>query len=270
MSLHPEQPIGLFDSGLGGLTVASAISRILPNEQMIYFGDTFHLPYGDKSAESVKYYSEKITEFLLKKNCKVILVACNTASANAYEDVRRLVGNQALVLDVINPVIAYVAEGSRFKKVGIIGTKGTVSSGTYQTRLAEKKQDVEVKSMPTPLFVPMIEEGFVYDDISNAIIRSYLSREEIKDIEAIILGCTHYPIIKNQISRYYDFKVQVIDSAHIVAESLREMLTEKSLLNSNKKPNHQFFVSDYTDYFKPISRMFFEKEVKLKKVDLWR
>lgn len=270
MSSEAKQAIGLFDSGVGGLTVANAIRQVLPNEEMIYFGDTFHLPYGDKSPDSIIYYSTKIAEFLLRKNCKVILIACNTASANAYNAVKDFIKDQAIVINVIDPVIEFVVKYNQFKKIGVIGTKGTINSGTYQKKIIENNPGVHVYSLATPLLVPMIEEGFIYDDISNAIIRSYLSKEEIKDIETLILGCTHYPIIKNQISKYYDFKVHVVDSAQIVANKLRSILTEKNLLNNNLKPNHSFYVSDYTDSFKLIAKMFFEQDVQLNKLDFWK
>lgn len=248
--------------------MASAIRQVLPAEDMIYFGDTFHLPYGDKSQESVQYYSTSITDFLLEKQCKVIVIACNTASANAYQQVLKRAGSKAWVLNVVDPVVHYVVNQPGISKVGVIGTKGTINSNAYQHKLVQLDADIHVRSMATPLFVPMIEEGFVFDDISNAIIRDYLSRPEIQDIESLILGCTHYPIIKNQISKYYDFAVQVVDSARIVAMNLRDYLAGEKLLNLQGGQN-EFFVSDYTDYFKVISKMFFEHEVHLEKIDFW-
>ena len=200
-----EQPIGLFDSGVGGLTVAHALHTLLPSEQLIYFGDTAHLPYGDKSKETIQQYSLGITDFLLEQDCKLILIACNSASSNAFEEVKAHVGSKAVVMNVIDPVVEQVCEGkgeSCSDSIGIIGTKATIDSGTYQDKIREKAPRVQVSSLATPLFVPMIEEGFVFDDISNAIIRSYLSRTELQGIDSLILGCTHYPIIRNQISRF--------------------------------------------------------------------
>ncbi len=270
MSLKTNQPIGVFDSGVGGLTVASAIKRLLPNEDMIYFGDTFHLPYGDKSKESVQFYSQGIAEFLLKNECKAIVIACNTASANAFQSVKEFVGDRAIVIDVISPVVDFIVNATEIKNLGVIGTKGTVNSGTYQNRINELRNDVKVVSLATPLLVPMIEEGFIFDDISNAIIRSYLSRYELKSIDSLILGCTHYPIIKNQISKYFNFGVQVIDGGQLVASRLREVLADQNLLNNSRNPQQTFYVSDYTDYFKIIAKMFFEKEVPLIKIDFWK
>lgn len=268
--MEASQPIGIFDSGVGGLTVANAIRQILPDEQMIYFGDTFHLPYGDKSAESVRFYSTRIAEYLLSQNCKLILIACNTASALAWDAVSETVKGKALTLNVIDPVIDEVTGNSQIRRIGVIGTKGTINSGTYKVKLIQKNSRLDVRSLATPLLVPMIEEGFIFDDISNAIIRNYLSRDELQGIDTLILGCTHYPIIKQQIARFFDFKVQIVDSAVIVAKKLRKLLRETNLLNKGtENPAHQFLVSDYTDYFEVIARMFFEEDIRLQKVDLW-
>jgi glutamate racemase len=262
------QPIGIFDSGVGGLTVAQAIKQILPSESLIYFGDTAHLPYGDKSAESIRYYSKRITEFLLEHNAKVVLIACNTASASAFESLKSEFGNQTILIDVINPVVDYVSR-KNYNKIGVIGTKGTISSGTYEKKIMENSSSTNVVSLATPLLVPMIEEGFIFDDISNAIIRTYLSNEMLEGIQALILGCTHYPIIKNQISKIYNFNVEIIDSARLVSKILRDTLDKYNLLNDSGAVDDQFFVSDYTPYFEKIARMFFEGEINLSKADIW-
>jgi len=263
-----EKPIGIFDSGVGGLTVAHAIKQILPGESLVYFGDTAHLPYGDKSAESIRYYSGKITEFLLDHNSKVVLVACNSASASAFDTLRKEFRDRAIVIDVIDPVVDYLSTRS-FRKIGVIGTKRTISSGTYEMKIREKTPGTNVVSMATPLLVPMIEEGFIFDDISNAIIRSYLSNVALSGIDALILGCTHYPIIRNQISKFFNFNVEVIDSARIVSLILRETLDKNDLLNDSGNVSDQFFISDYTSYFEKIARMFFKGEINLKKADIW-
>jgi len=262
------QPIGIFDSGVGGLTVAHAIKQILPGEGLVYFGDTAHLPYGDKSAESIKYYSRRITEFLLEHDAKVVLVACNSASASAFDTLRKEFEDRTILIDVIDPVVEYLSTRN-FKKIGVIGTKRTISSGTYEIKLKKRAPDTNVISLATPLLVPMIEEGFIFDDISNAIIRTYLSDSSLTGIQALILGCTHYPIIKNQISKIFNFNVEVVDSARIVAGTLRESLERNNLLNDSGNVTDQFFISDYTPYFEKIAKMFFEGEINLKKADIW-
>lgn len=262
------QPIGIFDSGVGGLTVAHAIKQILPGESLVYFGDTAHLPYGDKSEESIRFYSKRITEFLLEHKSKVILVACNSASASAFDSLKKEFEGKAILIDVIDPVVDYISKRN-FNKIGVIGTKRTISSGTYEKKIKVESPSTRVISLATPLLVPMIEEGFIFDDISNAIIRTYLSTESLNGIEALILGCTHYPIIKNQISKIFNFNVEVVDSARIVSIILRDVLDKNNLLNDSGIVSDRFFVSDYTDYFEKIARMFFEGEINLKKADIW-
>ncbi len=264
--IKPDSPIGLFDSGVGGLTVANAIRTLLPNEKMIYFGDTAHLPYGDKSKDTIIHYSISITNFLLSRGCKVILIACNSASSNAYEEVKDYVRNRALVMDVIDPVIDHIANTKSSENLGVIGTKATINSDIYNRKLKQINSRIKVASLATPLFVPMIEEGFIFDDISNAIIRAYLSKKELEGIDSLILGCTHYPIIKNQISKFFNFRVNIIDAAKIVAERLSEILKKDDLLNKKGGYVHEFYVSDLTDYFDSISKMFFGDPIKLHKI----
>lgn len=248
--------------------MAHAIKQILPGESLIYFGDTAHLPYGDKSAEAIRSYSQRITEFLLDHNAKVVLVACNSASASAYDSLKEEFRERTILFDVIDPVVDYISTRN-FNKIGVIGTKRTISSGTYEQKIRQKSAKTEVISLATPLLVPMIEEGFIFDDISNAIIRTYLSSESLGGIQALILGCTHYPIIKNQISKIFNFNVEVVDSARIVAMILREELESKKLLNDTGRVSDIFYVSDYTTYFEKIARMFFEGEINLRKADIW-
>jgi glutamate racemase len=270
MKLSVGQPIGVFDSGVGGLTVAHAIKSLLPEEKIVYFGDTFHLPYGDKSSQSVRYYSRKIADFLLEKSCKTVLIACNTASASAYQEVTQHVDGRAIVLNVIDPVVNHIHDKGKNGRVGVIGTKGTINSGTYKDKITRLASSTEVISKATPLLVPMIEEGFVNDDISDSIINAYLSDNRFRGIHTLILGCTHYPIIRKQIEKFFDYEVDVIDSGHIVASELKRILSEQNLLNpDNGSDKHEFFVSDYTEFFEKISRMFFEEEVHLEKLDFW-
>lgn len=264
-----NQPIGIFDSGVGGLTVAHAIKQVLPGESLIYFGDTAHLPYGDKSSESIQNYSRRITEFLLDNNSKAVLVACNSASASAFDALKEEYGEKTILIDVIDPAVDYLST-KNYSKVGVIGTKRTISSGTYENRIRMKSPATTVVSLATPLLVPMIEEGFIFDDISNAIIRTYLSDPSLEGINALILGCTHYPIIKNQISKIFNFNIEIIDSARLVSVILRDLLDKHDLLNDTGKVEDQFFVSDYTSYFEKIAKMFFGGDINLKKADIWK
>jgi glutamate racemase len=264
-----DQPIGIFDSGIGGLTVAHAVNKLLPQESIIYFGDTAHLPYGDKSTAAIQSYTIKIADVLLKNNCKVILIACNSASAAAYQLVKEYVGSRAKVLNVIDPAVQYVSRKYEGKTVGLIGTKKTVSSNVYRKRLDKSNADIELKALATPLLVPMIEEGFFNSNISQSIIENYLNAPELKGIEALILGCTHFPLIKKEIEKFYDKKVEVIDSSMIVAEYLKEYLRKHDLFSDGKHVKHTFYVSDYTRSFAESTRIFFKQEVQLEHYPLW-
>jgi glutamate racemase len=261
-------PIGIFDSGIGGLTVARAVKTELPNEQIVYFGDTAHLPYGDKSTAAIQAYSIKITQLLLEKGCKLILIACNSASAAGYELVKEYVGKQAKVLNVIDPVVDYLREHYAHKRVGLIGTKQTINSKVYEQKVDALNQGITLKSLATPLLVPIIEEGFIKGKISGTIIDKYLGDDQLINLEALILGCTHYPLIKSAIEDYYDKKVEVIDSSEIVAKALNAYLGFNNLYNRLGNATDSFFVSDYTDSFEASTRMFFGKSIHLELIQL--
>ncbi len=267
--MQAHQPIGVFDSGIGGLTVANAISNAMPNEQLIYFGDTAHLPYGDKSPEAIKYYSLKITRFLMDQGCKVIVIACNTASSLAYQDVLQFMGDQLPIYSVIDPVVNFVAHENRFKNIGVIATKATIESGVYTRELHKADNGLQVHAMATPLLVPMIEEGFFNNNISHTIIQSYLSAPELENIDSLILGCTHYPLIKEEITRFYRNEVAIIDNAELTASFLKAELEKKGLLNPQKNNGHRFYVSDYTRSFEESTRIFFKDKIQLERCSIW-
>lgn len=266
-----NQPIGIFDSGIGGLTVARAIKDKLPYEKLIYFGDTAHLPYGDKSPDSIKYYSIRIAQFLLDNRCKMIVIACNTASALAYEAVKDFVGKRALVVNVIDPVVEKITKDKTLKSIGVIATKGTIKSGIHASKIKKANNSQEVHGIATPLLVPMIEEGFFNNNISRSIIASYLSRPKIKNIDALILGCTHFPLIKPEIEEFYKHKIPLIDAADEVAKQVEHLLKKNKILNtSKKKPLHQFYVSDFTDAFEKSTRFFFSEAIRLHEARIWK
>jgi len=261
--LSPSQPIGVFDSGVGGLTIAKEIRRLLPNEDLIYFGDTKHLPYGEKSREAIVGYCTRITEFLLKKNCKAIVIACNSATANALKEVIALVDGRVPVIDVINPVAEKVAYEIH-NTVGVIATKATVSTGLYRKTIRKHNRFLHVDELATPLLVPAIEEGFRDHPITHAILYNYLSSNKLKNIETLILGCTHYPLLIKEIRHFYGNRVRVIDSPGIVANQLRMELDKSQLLRSaNPQPSCEFYLSDITKNFQKISRRFFGNSVAL-------
>lgn len=261
--LNKSQPIGIFDSGVGGLTVAKEIKRLLPQENFIYFGDTKNLPYGEKSREAIVSYVTKITQFLLEKNCKAIVIACNSATANALKEILELVDNKVPVIDVINPVAEKVAF-ELHNNVGVIATKATVNSSLYKKSIRKHNRFIKVDELATPLLVPAIEEGLKNHPITNSIIYHYLSNRKLKNIETLILGCTHYPLLIDEIKHFYGNRVRVIDSPNIVAAELKVVLENHQLLNSNNpKPSYHFYLSDITKNFEKTSKKFFGKAIQL-------
>ena len=270
MAILPSQPIGVFDSGIGGLTVAHAIRQLLPFESMIYFGDTAHLPYGDKSEAAIQAYSVKIADILVRKGCKVIVIACNSASSAAYELLTEYVRKDIHIINVIDPMVELVLQQFGNKRVGLIGTKRTVQSDVYSRKIHEGKKGIQLHSLATPLLAPMIEEGFFNNQISHEIIAQYLSDESLNNIDALILACTHYPLIKNEIKSLYDNKITILDSSEVIAKALKEHLEDERLLNKlNTPPAHHFLVSDYTESFEASARMFFQQPVQLERHSLW-
>ncbi|HEY9045691.1 MAG TPA: glutamate racemase [Ohtaekwangia sp.] len=267
MKLEKQQPIGVFDSGIGGLTVAHAIKKLLPQESMIYFGDTAHLPYGDKSEAAIQAYSVKIADVLVKKGCKVLVIACNSASSAAYELLKEYVRKDIHIINVIDPMVELVLGQFPGRQVGLIGTKRTVQSGVYVRKISEGNKNITVHSLATPLLAPMIEEGFFNNQISHEIIANYLADPVLQNqnIEALILACTHYPLIKKEISNFYGNKLAILDSSEVVALALKEHLEKEGLLNDQATPDYSFFVSDYTESFEAAAGIFFHETVHLDK-----
>lgn len=265
-----ERPIGIFDSGIGGLTVANAIIRALPSESIVYFGDTAHLPYGDKSADAIRYFSLKISKFLLDQNCKLIVIACNSASSAAYHVLLDFFKDQIGFVNVVDPLVKYTVQ-QNYRKVGVIATKATIQSKMYDQKLREQQPDMEVYSKATPLLAPMIEEGFVGNKLSMSVIESYLSDPGFKDIDAILLACTHYPLIKDQIKDYFGGKVDVIDSTLVTTEAVIKRLSDAQLLRQDGlgDPSHLFYLSDLSPSFEETTKVFLQKEITLEHQSIW-
>lgn len=260
-----KAPIGIFDSGIGGLTVAKSIASLLPHEQLIYFGDTAHMPYGEKSKELIRLYATKITQFLINNHhCKAVVIACNTASAAAYEELRDTFKGSVPIINVIDPMIEAVISDEQVYRVGIIATKTTIHSNIYQEKLNRRKPSLSYAALATPLLASMIEEGFYKNDISKSVLEKYLSDDLLQDIDSLVLACTHYPLIKDEIDAYYHRKVKIFDSAVVVANKLKHILQKENLLASEPSSlKNKFFVSDYTESFKHATKIFFNEEVDL-------
>lgn len=263
-----NSPIGIFDSGIGGLTVANAIKEVMPNEDIIYFGDTEHLPYGEKSKKAIAGFSEKIIEFLISRNCKTIVIACNSASS-VISDIFSASKGYVSFFNVIDPVVSEIAKNCSEYNIGVIGTKATISSGIYERKIKKLCNSANINSLATPLLAPMIEEGFINGSISNTIITNYLSNKKLINIDHLILACTHYPLIQQEIKDYYMGSVNVIDSANIVAKYIAEKLRKDDLLNNNRSNEHHFYVSNYTESFERSAKFFFKETIKLKEVSLF-
>lgn len=265
---YDNRPIGIFDSGIGGLTIADGLIQLMPQESMIYFGDTQHLPYGDKSAKTVQRYALGISEFLLKNNCKAIVIACNTASALAFDIIKEKFP-EVKVYNVIDPVVEEVIE-SKKSTIGVIATRATIKSDMYAQKIKKLNPQISVISLATPLLVPMIEEGFHNNNVSHDIISSYLSKVELSKIDELILGCTHYPLIKEEIKQYYKGRVQIIDSPTIVAKRVSNDLQKCEMLSNSNEANYQFYVSDLTDSFEASAGRFIHySNIQLDEVKLW-
>jgi len=265
-----KQAIGIFDSGIGGLTIAKAIKEVLPNEDFIYFGDTAHMPYGDKSEEAIVAYSKKITDFLVNFHCKMIVIACNTASSFAYEILKEILPKHILLVNVIDPVIDSIHTNS-INSVGVLGTKAMVSSNIYTRKIYSKYPHVSTVEVATPLFASMIEEGFFRNAISNSVIEAYLSNKELSNKEALILGCTHYPLIHQEISEFFDNEKIIIDSPKLVAKYVKETLEKTTQLYLGEtKGRYQFFMSLYTESFEETAKLFFDEFIHFEQFDLWK
>lgn len=253
-------PIGIFDSGIGGLTVAKAVMDALPNEDIIYFGDSARVPYGIKSQETVRNYSNQIARFLLSKGVKMIIIACNTASAAAHDSVQALAGDIPVINVIESGTKAALRSGK--KEIGVIGTLATIGSGAYEKALKEADQSLTVKSKACPLLVPLAEEGWLDNEVTRQTIEIYLEPFKSNGVEALILGCTHYPLFKQVIQDYFnDKKLELIDSAESVAESAKKRLAKLHLLNTAfSKGTLTCYVSDRPQRFNELAEQFLGRE----------
>ncbi len=250
-----DAPIGVFDSGFGGLTVVREIMRQIPNEKIVYFGDTARVPYGSKSKETVTRFSRQITNFLKTQNVKTIVVACNTASAYALDELEKEI--DIPMIGVVKPGAKVAADVTRNGKVGVIATSATIGSEIYTTYIRQLKPEVSVTGKACPLFVPLVEEGLLEDPVTDEIASRYLLEMIDIDIDTLILGCTHYPLIRDTIQRVVGDKVTLVNPAYETARELKLLLEEKGLLQ-DKKPDlgenrYQFFVSDGAEKFKTFA-----------------
>ena len=249
--LRKENPIGVFDSGVGGLTVAREIMRQIPNEKIVYFGDTARVPYGSKSKETVTRFSEQIVRFLRTFQVKTIVVACNTASAYALNELEQDI--DIPIIGVLKPGAKAAMEATENGRIGVIATEATIGSGMYNQYIKELNEKVTIYGKACPLFVPLIEEGLWEDPVTDEIARRYLTELIDIDIDTLILGCTHYPLSRSTLGRIAGGKVTLVNPAYETARELKEMLGEMDLLNEEEpglgSNRYQFYVSDKAEKF---------------------
>ena len=251
MENRKTAPVGVFDSGVGGLTVAREISRQLPNENIVYFGDTARVPYGSKSQNTIIRFSEQIIRFLKTKDVKAIVIACNTASALALDAVRDEF--DLPIMGVLIPGARAAVEATKNRKVGVVGTDATVQSGMYTKVIHGMAPDITVIEKACPLFVPLVEEGFKEHPVTGEIIEYYLESMRSTDIDAMILGCTHYPLLRSRIREYMGDKIQIVNPAYETAMDLKRLLKEQGMANDGATPQHSrysFYVSDAAEKFR--------------------
>ncbi len=263
--MDKNAPIGVFDSGVGGLTVAREIMRQMPEERIIYFGDTARLPYGNKSQETIIHYSQQIIRFLRSRGVKAIVIACNTASSYALEEVRK--NEDFPIIGVINAGARAAVAATKNGKIGVIGTEGTVRSGTYGKVLREMKPGVEVFGKACPLFVPLVEEGLLHDSVTDEIASRYLSSLKEKYIDTLVLGCTHYPLLRSTLSRLMGGDVTLVNPAYETAVQLKTLLRSMEMncdegQNLPLEEKYQFYVSDMAEKFRDFATAILPDEVK--------
>jgi glutamate racemase len=263
-----RSPIGIFDSGVGGLTVAKRIFQILPDEDVIYFGDTARYPYGPRSEESVKRFSVQNMNFLLSQKVKCVVVACNTASALALYDLEK---NYSIpMIGVVKPGAGRAAQATMNGKIGVIGTLGTISSGAYEKAIHEIDPKKEIYSVACPLFVALAEEGYINKKATYLIAQEYLEPLIKKSVDTLVLGCTHYPLLKRVISKIMGKEVNLIDSADATAMEVKEVLSQKGLLKKTRRTSiRRFYVSDVPDRFVEVGKRFLKDKItKVKRIDI--
>lgn len=255
MKVNPNNPIGVFDSGIGGLTVARALIERLPLENIIYFGDTARVPYGVKSPETISRYATQITEFLLQQKVKVLIVACNTMAAVAYGAIKDL--SSVPVLDVVDAGARSAVAETHNKYVGVIGTPATINSNAYVKAIKEYDPEITVFSQPCPLFVPLVEEGWLDHQVTRLTAQEYLRPVVAQNIDTLVLGCTHYPLLKPLLREVLGDQITLVDSAQTIARETEELLRKNSVQNIQEKPpEYRFYVTDVPLRFKEIGEHF--------------
>ena len=263
-----QLPIGVFDSGIGGLTVARAIMQRLPRENILYFGDTARVPYGVKSVETITQFSTQIADFLLAQQVKLLIIACNTMAAVAADAIRAR--SPVPVLDVIDAGARVAAATTRNRQVGVIGTLTTVGSGAYERAIRQHGPSVEIHTQACPLLVPLVEEGWLDHPVTQLTAQEYLAPLLARGIDTLVLGCTHYPLLQLLLHRVAGEAISLVDSAATTAERTADRLRELGLLNpGGTEPTHRFFVTDLPQRFQAVGERFLEQPLANLEIVRW-
>lgn len=262
-----NRPIGIFDSGVGGLTVAKQIIKLIPNEDIIYFGDTARVPYGSKSKETVTKFSEQIIRFLKTKDVKVVVIACNTVSSNCYESLTETFP-ELPIIEVVTPGVESCVATTRNKRVGLIGTQATVASGAYEKKIKNADPEIKVFKKACPLFVPLAEEGWANNEVAKLTAKEYLQEIIDQDIDSIILGCTHYPILKACIGETVGEKVTIVDPAKATAIKLQKFLKDNDIQSDRENGTHKFYVSDNNSQFDSLCKRVLKEGCIAEQIDI--
>lgn len=266
--MSDDRNIGVFDSGLGGLTVVDAIRELLPNESITYIGDTRRCPYGGRSKDAIREFTGELTRFLLKKNVKLIVVACNTVSSVALDVVKELCGTAIPVIGVVEPGCKAAFEHSADKRVGVIGTRGTIAAGAYKSGLLSLDPQIEVFEKACPLLAPMIEEGFTEGPFVELLLQEYLNELVDCGVDTLVLGCTHYPLLKKAIHTVLGGRIDVLDSAWWSARMVKEQLESVGLLSHSSEKRCHYFATDLTDQFQSLAQLFLHENALMEEIDL--
>ncbi|MDI6736276.1 MAG: glutamate racemase [bacterium] len=257
-----ELPIGIFDSGVGGLTVAAEVMKTLPAEDIIYFGDIARTPYGTKSLETVRRFSIEIADFLIKQRVKMIVVACNTASSLALATLKERF--HLPIIGVLEPGVLKAIKSTKSKRIGVIGTQATISSNAYPQAIKTIAPDIQVLNQPCPLFVPLVEEGWLEHEVTKLVAKEYLTPLKENQIDTLILGCTHYPFLKGVIQVVMGNEVVLVDSAIEVAEEIKKVLSQNNGLRpQNSNPVYKFYVSDTSSKFAEVGKRLLGNEIQV-------
>ena len=261
-----SRKIGVFDSGLGGLTVVREMKRLLPKESLVYFGDTARLPYGSKSKEAIVRFSKQIMRFLMRHDVKAVIIACGTASANALEELRATF--DLPIFGVVEPGVREAARSTRSGRIGITGTEATIRSGAYERLLKQINPALQVFSQACPLFVPLVEEGWFEDPVTRSVVHSYLQELKKQTVDTLVLGCTHYPLLRKLVQEEIGEEVTLVNPSSSAVQEVKAFLECHAMQTEDREGQYTFFASDNTEKFQAFGQQVLEMPLTVQKIQI--